>query len=413
MSYPKLRLADCCVIKPPKAETKKLLKPDDSVSFVPMGNLGINKKGLVLDKTRKLADVSGSYTYFAENDVLLAKITPCFENGKLGIANGLMNGIGFGSSEFIVFRPNGHLIPEYLYYFLIQPAFRMRGQSVMTGAVGHKRVPKDYIENTEIPLPPIPEQQRIVAILDQAFAEIEKARANAEQNLKNARELFDSYLQQVFSQRGEGWVETSLGQEIELLTGYAFKSKDYTEHPQGIPLIRGDNVVQGKIRWDGVKRWPKEEVSEYTKYQLEDGDILLAMDRTWVKAGMKYAKITSNDLPALLVQRVARMRVHSDFNEDYLFHLLGSKLFESYVLSIQTGLGVPHISGKQIEGFQLQKPPLSMQKEIISKVNRLSAEVEKLEACFSQKLISLDELKKSLLQKAFTGELTKNKGMAA
>ena len=269
------------------------------------------------------------------------------------------------------------------------------------------------LQSLQVKLPPIPEQQRIVAILDQAFAEIEKARANAEQNLKNARELFDSYLQQVFSQRGEGWVETSLGQEIELLTGYAFKSKDYTEHPQGIPLIRGDNVVQGKIRWDGVKRWPKEEVSEYTKYQLEDGDILLAMDRTWVKAGMKYAKITSNDLPALLVQRVARMRVHSDFNEDYLFHLLGSKLFESYVLSIQTGLGVPHISGKQIEGFQLQKPPLSMQKEIISKVNRLSAEVEKLEACFSQKLISLDELKKSLLQKAFSGELTKTEGQAA
>lgn len=283
----------------------------------------------------------------------------------------------------------------------------------VTGFTTVKHISASQIKNIEFPLPPIPEQQRIVAILDQAFADIDKARANAEQNLKNARELFDSYLQQVFSQRGEGWVKSSLGKEIELLTGYAFKSKDYTEHSQGIPLIRGDNVVQGKIRWDGVKRWPQEKVSEYMKYQLAEGDVLLAMDRTWVKAGMKYTKITSNDLPALLVQRVARMRVHSDFDEDYLFHLLGSKLFENYVLSIQTGLGVPHISGKQIEAFQFQKPPLRMQKEIISNVNQLAADVGRLEICFSQKLTSLDELKKSLLQKAFSGELTKSKGIAA
>jgi len=300
----------------------------------------------------------------------------------------------------------------FLYYYLTsKPAY-----DYVEASVNELMQPNLSIKDLKsftVPCPPIPEQQRIVAILDQAFADIEKSRANAEQNLKNARELFDSYLQQVFSQRGEGWVESALGKEIELLTGYAFKSKDYTEHPQGIPLIRGDNVVQGKIRWDGVKRWPEEKVSEFVKYQLAEGDVLLAMDRTWVKAGMKYTKITSNDLPALLVQRVARMRVHSDFDEDYLFHLLGSKLFESYVLSIQTGLGVPHISGKQIEAFQFQKPPLRMQKEIISNVNQLAADVGRLEICFSQKLKALDELKKSLLQKAFSGELTKGEGRAA
>ena len=85
-----VKLKDCCIIKPPKAEAKKLLNETDMVSFVPMNNLGINRKDLVLDEQKPLSQVTGSYTYFADNDVLLAKITPCFENGKLGIMRPLM-----------------------------------------------------------------------------------------------------------------------------------------------------------------------------------------------------------------------------------------------------------------------------------------------------------------------------------
>src|SRR5262249_47247941 len=157
-----------------------------------MEDLGIGQKFLEPKAERKLAQVAGSYTYFADGDVLLAKITPCFENGKLGIATGLTNGIGFGSSEYFVLRPNQSLSGEYLYYFLSQDSFRAEGQRTMSGAVGHKRVSKEFIEHCQIPLPPFAEQQRIVAILDEAFAALATATANAETNLKNARELFDS-----------------------------------------------------------------------------------------------------------------------------------------------------------------------------------------------------------------------------
>ena len=148
-----------------------------------------------------MGDVVGSYTYFAEHDVLLAKITPCFENGKLGIARGLKNGIGFGSSEYVVFRSTGDIDPKYLFYFLSRDSFRREGAKVMSGAVGHKRVPKEFIENYPIPLPSAKEQKRIVAILDEAFAGIDAAIANTEKNLANARELFESYLNSVFSKR--------------------------------------------------------------------------------------------------------------------------------------------------------------------------------------------------------------------
>lgn len=115
MTLRKVRLADCCEIKPSKSEAREDLSDSDTVSFVPMNNLGINTKDLSLNGDKLLSEVSGSYTYFAENDVLLAKITPCFENGKLGIARNLTNGIGFGSSEFIVFRPSEEIISDYLW----------------------------------------------------------------------------------------------------------------------------------------------------------------------------------------------------------------------------------------------------------------------------------------------------------
>jgi len=114
-------LGEVCTIKPPKAEAKKKLTGTDEVSFAPMEDLGIGVKYLQPRRTRRLDDVSGSYTYFAEGDVLLAKITPCFENGKLGVARGLTNGVGFGSSEYIVLRPEPELNAEFLYYYLARP----------------------------------------------------------------------------------------------------------------------------------------------------------------------------------------------------------------------------------------------------------------------------------------------------
>lgn len=139
------KLSQLFTIKPQKREVNDHVEENEFISFVPMKCLNINKKNLSLKYTRKLNEVYKSYTFFAENDVLLAKITPCFENGKLGIARDLLNKVGFGSSEFIVFRSNGYVIPEYLYYFLSQESFREEGKARMAGAVGHKRVSKDFI----------------------------------------------------------------------------------------------------------------------------------------------------------------------------------------------------------------------------------------------------------------------------
>ncbi|HEX9289640.1 MAG TPA: restriction endonuclease subunit S, partial [Anaeromyxobacteraceae bacterium] len=192
-------LKDVCDFRPAKAEARSRLRDADPVSFVPMEDLGIDHRVLKPEKTRLLSEVNGSYTYFANGDVLLAKITPCFENGKLGIAQNLVNGVGFGSSEYIVLRPRGELTNEWLYYCLSRSGFRALGAASMSGAVGHKRVSKDFIESYQIPVPPLSEQQRLTRALDELLGSISEARDRAKRNIQNSRALFDQHLAAVFN----------------------------------------------------------------------------------------------------------------------------------------------------------------------------------------------------------------------
>ena len=192
------KLKDCTQIKPPKSEIKNL-KGNTSVSFMPMESLGINDKFTISKQSKDLESVSGSYTYFTEGDVLLAKITPCFENGKLGIASNLVNGIGFGSSEYIVFRPNKIIDKEWLYYFLNRESFRVLGSQHMSGSVGHKRVTKEFIEETLIPLIPVAKQKEFVGKIDNVFLQSQILKSASKSKIRELTLLKQSILQKAFS----------------------------------------------------------------------------------------------------------------------------------------------------------------------------------------------------------------------
>ena len=300
----------------------------------------------------------------------------------------------------------------YLRHYLSSPIIKEYYKTKGAGGL-QINISKRDVLSADIFLPPLPEQKRIVALLDSAFADIDKARATAAKNLKNARELFESFLSQTFSASGPSAKNTNLGNEINLLTGFAFKSPEYSKSKSDTPLIRGDNIIQGKLRWDDAKYWPSDKVSGYEKYFLDENDIVLAMDRTWVKSGMKYAKISPADLPCLLVQRVARLRCKAGILHDYLYYLIGSKKFEAYVLSIQTGLGVPHISGKQIQAFTFTLPSIEVQAETVGQFSNIHKLTTDLISIYESKISNLEELKKSLLHKAFTGQLSASATKAA
>jgi|688.fasta_scaffold28125_2 type I restriction enzyme S subunit len=172
---------------------------------------------------------------------------------------------------------------DYLFYII--PTDFVRGELMKQAE--RSLIPSmsvKHLAEIKIPVPPLDEQKRIVAILDEAFEGIDQAIRNTEKNLANARELFDSYLNKIFTQKGDGWEETTLGQQIDLQTGFPFKSKNYTDYSDDIKLLRGDNIIQGNFRWEDVKRWPKSEQNKYKDYEVLQGDIVLAMDRPWVKA---------------------------------------------------------------------------------------------------------------------------------
>jgi type I restriction enzyme S subunit len=195
-------LAHVCQIRPPKSEARTRCGLDTPVSFVPMEDLGVGSKFVAASRVRPLSSVAGSYVYFADGDVLLPKISPCFENGKLGIARNLVNGVGFGSSEFIVLRPDMTVDAEWLYYFLSRAEMREEGSRITYGTVGQRRLPREFIADYLIPVPPISEQKRIVRILDEALDGIATVTASAERSLENARAVFQSELQGVFA---EAW----------------------------------------------------------------------------------------------------------------------------------------------------------------------------------------------------------------
>jgi type I restriction enzyme, S subunit len=274
------RLGEFCEIKPPKKRAKEKLSENDLVTFFPMTDLKEFNHYINPIKTKFLKDVYGGYVYFENNDVLLAKITPCFENGKLGIAKNLKNGIGFGSSEYIVFRAKDGILPEYIYYFLSLEKIRREGKGKMTGAVGHKRIPVVYLSNHNLIIPPLPEQKRIVATLDKAFTAIDKAKANAEQNLKNTKELFESYLQGVFENKGDGWVENSLGEIADIEYGYTAKSNregDY-RYIRITDIDKNGELILERKKYIKYSK-------EAEKFSAEENDLLMA------RTGATFAKV--------------------------------------------------------------------------------------------------------------------------
>jgi len=169
-------LSGVCTINPAKSEGLSL-PLDTIVSFVPMADLGENSMRFTPKETKRIGELGASYTYFVDGDVLLSKVTPCFENGKAGVAKGLVNSVGFGSSEFYVLRPSDRVLAEYIYFCVTSRTFREPAIAQMTGTGGLQRVPRTYVEQFKIPLPPLDVQKEIVAEIEGYQKVINGARA--------------------------------------------------------------------------------------------------------------------------------------------------------------------------------------------------------------------------------------------
>lgn len=360
-----------------------------------METLGINRRNLVGTTERELADVAASYTYFAENDVLLTKITPCFENGKLGIASDLKNGVGFGSSEYIVFRPSKNLMPEYLYYFLLQDSFRTVGVKHMTGTAGQKRITRTYVESLKIRLPLRHEQSRIVAILDEVFEGVERAQAVTRLNLSNSRALLDGALQSLLERDAKA-SQVCLDSVCEISSMLIDPREPlYVDLPHvGAGNIESRTGVLSDIQT------AREEGLISGKFVFDETMVLYSKIRPYLEKAARpnFRGLCSADMYPL-------KPFHGKITRDFLFYILLSHSFTQYAIAGSARSGMPKVNRDHLFKYRFKLPSLAEQHRITEKLDSLKSETERLDGVYKQKHVNLEDLKQSLLQQAFSGNL--------
>ncbi len=173
------------------------------------------------------------------------------------------------------------------------------------------------------------------------------------------------------------WRRVKLGDVAKIITGYPFKSADFEGASGGGPrLCRGVNVGPGRLVWGDVRTWPKERVGDVKQFRLERDDVVLAMDRPWIEAGLKFGRVTASDAGSLLVQRVARLRGGDELDQRFLQYVISAREFTDHVKGVHTGTTIPHISGKQIALFEFRIPPLDEQRRIAEVLRALDDKIE-------------------------------------
>lgn len=260
---------------------------------------------------------------------------------------------------------------------------------------------------TQIPVPPLSEQHRIVEILDNAFADIAKAKANAEQNLRNARELFESQLNEVFTKKGEGWEEKRLEfVTTKIGSGATPRGGEESYKSVGTALIRSLNVHDAGFRYNRLAYIDDTQAAELANVELKPRDVLLNITGASVA---RCAIVPTDVLPARVNQHVSVIRPIADMlSPDFLRYLLISKPYKDQLLRTgeEGGSTRQAITKAQIQRFVIAFPEeVRVQLDIVSKLDALSTETQRLARIYERKLEELEALKKSILHKAFCGEL--------
>jgi type I restriction enzyme S subunit len=306
--------------------------------------------------------------------------------GKLGINNS--ETVFYLNQRVGKFIPKKFLNKAFLYYFLTT---KVEESLRIAAGAAQPNLSTEQINNFEIPLPPLPEQQRIVSILDAVGAAIAKAKANAEQNLKNAKELFESYLQGVFE--NGNWETKKLNEITEVKDG-THDSPKYIK--EGIPFVTQKNIKLDGLSFDDTKFITDTDHEKfYKRSNVTYGDILISM----IGANRGMAAIV-DDKRVFSIKNVGLIKSSDKINMNYLLYYLKSSIAMKYVLYMSNGGAQEFVGLTALRSFPIPLPPLNEQNEIVRKLDALILETKKLETIYKQKINDFEELKKSVLQKA-------------
>ncbi len=440
-------LGKVCEINPPKPK-RGTVADTLPVTFVPMPAVDADSGTIKSPLTRPYTDVAKGFTAFRDEDVIMAKITPCMENGKAAIARGLSNGLGFGSTEFHVLRSRGDVLPEFIYYFIRQESFRSAAAMEMTGSVGQKRVPAEFIENAEVPVPPLPEQKRIVEAIERLTARADAARdrlANVPAILKRFRqavlaaacsgrltedwrgshsnmESAESGLSRLDRNRPKRKTKKSPEDELDLELmpalpeTWAYRRADTIVAPDtiitygivlpgpevagGVPYVRQQDIQDGGVLIDQLRRTTPEIAAKHHRATLAEGDVLLCIIRH-----LRVATVPHGLEGANLTQGTVRMRPSEVISGPYLARFLASEHAQAWMKQRHFGMSMPRINVEHARAIPVAVPPMAEQTEIVRRVDSLMKLADAIERRVALAQARADKLTQSILAKAFRGEL--------
>jgi type I restriction enzyme S subunit len=367
--------------------------------------------------TRAFASVRKGFTAFANEDVIVAKITPCFENGKAALCRGLTNGLGFGSTEFHVLRCTDAVIPEYVYQFVRQESFRRDGEANMTGSVGQKRVPADWLKAVEIPLAPLAEQRRIVAKVDAVLARVNAARQRLGRVPAVLKRFRQSTLAAACSGRltadwrlHQGLIDGSEEQPAlwkerllsDLCAEFNYGSSAKSAKEGRVPVLRMGNLQDGKLDWNDLAF--TSDSNEIEKYALQPNTVLF--NRTNSPELVGKTALYRGERPAVFAGYLIRIANGPELDPYFLNFALSAPVFRDYCASVKTdGVSQSNINAKKLAAYPLNWCPIPEQREIVRRVEALFASADKIESRVAAASARADKLIQSTLAKAFRGEL--------
>ena len=291
---------------------------------------------------------------------------------------------------------------RFLHKFLHWTYLSRVTEGMQSHSTGIRNLDGDAYKAIKITYPPLPEQRRIVGILDEAFEGIATAKANAEKNLQNARAVFESHLQFVFTQRGEGWVERMLGdccsfENGDRGTNYPSKSARTTT---GIPFINAGHLTDDGIDLENMDFISRSRFDLLSNGKIRKGDILFCLRGSLGK----FASVGDLSEGAIASSLVIVRPEHTVLNE-FVLAFLRSSLCSTMINRFKNGAAQPNLSAQSLRKFIVPVPPLPVQESVVEKLMELRTETQRLESIYQQKLAALEALKKSLLHQAFVGGL--------
>lgn len=373
------------------------------VSFLAMASISEDGE-ITHQETRSFSDVKKGFTYFQRGDVLLAKITPCFENGKSALTEKLEHLIGFGSTEFHVLRA----IPEklnakFLFHLVRSNRFRFLGKKSMKGAAGHKRVPADFLEKFEIPAWHLDDQARIAHLLDKVDGLITQRK----QHLSQLDELLKSMFLEMFGdpilnpqgfpvrRLSEFYVNAKEGTKCGPF-GSALKKEELVD--SGVPVWNMDNIAPDGRMALPFRMWvTADKYANLAAYSVEDGDIIISRAGTVGKMCVAHME----GQPAIISTNLIRLRLNSELRA---LHFVSLMLYcKGRVGRLKTGPdgAFTHMNTGVLDSLEFPYPAIELQDQF----GKIVEKIESAKSSYRQSLTNLETLYRALSQQAFKGEL--------